>query len=146
MASLTKGRDRKWPLRALAVLIVTTVAFWFCYQPATIFLYGLRDRFVAQVGYPAMRQFAKEFSQSDLLPMEQEQWDDLVRRHAFLRWNRMARARITRHRTVEVYWGSALVGHWGSEVVGEGTLSVPEKDECRVLKVADDIQFIYDYD
>jgi len=146
MASLAKGRDRKWTLGALAVLIGSTVASWFCYQPAAIFLYGLRDRFVAQVGYPAMRQFAQEFSQSDSLPMAQKQWDDLGRQYPFLRWPVMARARITRQGAVKVEWGSPLVGHWGFEVAGEGTLTVPEKDRGLVLKVADDVQFVYDYD
>ncbi|UCD00005.1 MAG: hypothetical protein JSW66_09005 [Phycisphaerales bacterium] len=146
VGSLAKGRDRKWPLRALAVLIVTTIAFWFFCQPTKIFLYGLRDRFIAQVGYPSMRQFAQEFSANDSLPTEQKQWDDLATRYPFLRWNRMARARTTRQGAVEVYWGGALMGHWGFEVAGEGTLSVPDKDEGRVLKVADDIQFFYLYD
>lgn len=45
-----------------------------------------------------------------------------------------------------VEWGGALVGHWGVEVAGKGTLSIPDKDEGQVLKVADDIQFFYDYD
>jgi len=85
IATLATCRDRKWPLRALAVLIGTT-AVWFC-CPATIFLYGMRDRFVAQVGYPMMRQFADEFPQNDELLMEQEQWDDMVRRYPFLNWS-----------------------------------------------------------
>jgi len=146
MEALQKSRDRKWTLGALAVLIVTAVVFWFCYQPATIFLYGLRDRFVTRVGYPMMRQFAQEFSKSDSLPMEQEQWDDLVRRYPFLRSILRARAGITQQGSVVVEWGGALLGHWGFEVADKGTLSVPDKDTGRVVKVADDIQFVYYYD
>jgi len=146
IATLTTGRDRKWPLGALAVIIGATVVFWFCYQPATIFLYGMRDRFVAQGGYPAMRQFAQEFSQNNSLSMEQEQWDDLVTRYPFLRWKLGARAEITRQGAVRVECGSPLVGHWGFEVAGKGTLSVPDKDRGQVLKVADDIQFFFLYD
>ena len=146
MVSLPKSRDRKWTLGALSVLIGTTVVFWFYYQPATIFLYGLRDRFVVQVGYPMMRQFAQEFSKSDSLPMEQEQWDDLVKRYPFLHSILRTRAGITQQGSVVVEWGGSLLGHWGFEVVGKGTLSVPDKDKGRVLKVAHDIQFFYDYD
>ena len=146
LASLATGRDRKWTLGAVVVLIGTTSVFWFCYQPSTIFLYGLRDRFTSQVGYAATRQFAQDFSQSDSLPMEQKQWEHLVKRYPFLRWNRMARARITQQGAVKVEWGSPLLGHWGFEVAGKGALSVPEKDRGRVLKVVDDIQFVYDYD
>ncbi len=146
IASLLKSRDRKWTLGALTVVIGTTVVFWFCYQPVTIFLYGLRDRFVAQVGYPIMRQFAQEFSESDSLLMEQEQWDDLVRRYPFLHSILRTRAGITQQGSVVVEWGGALLGRWGFEVADKGTLSIPNKDKGQVLKVAHDIQFFYNYD
>jgi len=146
ITTLATGRDRKWPLRALAVLIGTAVVFWLCCQPTTIFLYGMRDRFLAQVGYPVMRQFAEEFPQNDELLMEQEQWDNMVRRYPFLNWSSGARARITPQGVVRVEWGSPLFGHRGFDVAGKGTLSVPDENRGQVLKVADDIQFFYLYD
>jgi len=145
MVALFKSRDRKWPLGALAVIIGATVVFWFC-CPATIFLYGMRDRFVAQVGYPMMRQFAREFPQNDELLMEQEQWDDMVRRYPFLNWSTGARARVTPQGAVRVEWGSPLFGHRGFDVAGKGTLRAPDKNKGQVLKVTDDIQFFYLYD
>lgn len=93
-----------------------------------------------------MRQFAQEFSQNDSQPMEQKQWDDLATRYPFLRWSAGAHPWIVRQGAVKVEWGSPLFGHWGFEVAGKGTLSGPKKDRGRVLKVADDIQFFYDYD
>jgi len=147
LALLPKSRDRKWPLGALVVVIGATVVFWFCCQPATIFLLGLRDRFTDQVGYPMMRQFAREFSQSDSLQIEPEQWnDDLVTRYPFLHWKLRTHAGITQQGAVAVGWGGALLGHWGFEVAGKGTLNVPDKNKGRVLKVTDDIQFFYLYD
>jgi len=162
VASLMARRDRKWALGALAVVIGTTGVFWFCVHPATFFLYGLCDRFVAQVGYPTMRQFAAELSQDESLtdadgtlyppgfhgvasPAEQERWDNLVARYPFLGWN-SGSVTISRHGSVQSYWGSALVGHWGFEVALEGTLSVPDKDRGRVLKIANDLHFVSYYD
>lgn len=66
-ASLMARRNRKWTLAALAVVVGTTGVFWFCGNPATVYLYGLRDRFLTQVGYPAMRAFAAEVAQEDSL-------------------------------------------------------------------------------
>lgn len=159
-ASLMARRDRKWTAGALAIVLIAAGLFWF--GVTTIYLYGLRDRFVAQVGYPAMRHFAREIFEDDSLAdadgtlhppgyhgtaslIEQKRWDNLVARYPFLGWNG-GPATISRHGSVESFWGSALTGHWGFEVALEGTLSVPEKDRGRVLKVADDLQFVCYYD
>ena len=160
-ASLMSRRNRKWTLAALAVVVGTTGVFWFCINPATVYLYGLRDRFVAEVGYPAMRHFAREIREDDSLtdadgmlhppdhgaasPVKKKQWDDLVARYPFLAWNG-GPATVSRHGSVEASWGSALTGHWGFEVALEGTLSVSEKDRGRVLRIADDLQFVCYYD
>lgn len=162
-ASLMAHRDRKWAVGALAMTIGAAGLFWFCAEPASVFLYGLRDRFVVQVGYRMMRQFAAELSQDKSLtdregvlqspgyhdaatPRAQKQWDDLVARHPFLGWNGEAGTVIARGGSVSLTWGSGLVGHWGFEVALEGTLSVPEEDRGRILKIADDIQFVSYYD
>jgi len=161
VASLVIGQHRQWTVGALAVVVGASAVFWFCTR--AVFLYGLRDGFRARIGYPMMRQFARELAQDDSLtdangalypagyhgtasPAEQKQWDELVARYPFLSWNGGSRTDVGRDGSVELTWGSALVGHWGFEVAPEGTLSVPEKDRGRVLKVADDLQFVSYYD
>ena len=161
IVSLMTGRNRQWTMGALAV-VGTIGVFFLCTKPTTVFLYGLRDGFRARVGYPTMRQFAREISQDNSLidadgvlyppsddgtasPAQQKQWNDLVARYPFLGWNGGSRT-ISRHGSVQLYWGSALTGHWGFEVTLEGTLSVSEEDRGEVLIVADDIQFVCYYD
>jgi len=161
-ASLLARRDRKWAVGALAVVVSVAGVFWLLAVPGTFFLYGVRDRFVAEVGYPLLRRFATELSQDESLPdadgvlyppgyygtaspAEQKRWDDLVARFPFLTWKGGA-VTVARHGSVQSLWGSALTGHWGFEVATTGALSVPEQDRGQALKIADDLQFVSYYD
>ncbi|MCX5644212.1 MAG: hypothetical protein NTZ17_05950 [Phycisphaerae bacterium] len=157
--SLLARRRRAWTIGALAVVIAAGSAFWFCPPELPGFLHGLRDRFVAEVGYPKMREFAKEMSQagpeaiigrpgmgSPPAPEQQRRWDDLVARYPFLNWTYGAGTVIVRGGIVELTWGSALTGHWGFQVAPDGVVKDIEKDRGKVLRVAADIQFIYYFD
>jgi len=160
VASLVVRHERLWTLGALGIVVVSTAVFWFCFQPVTVFLYGLRDCFAARVGYPTLRQFAREILQDGspieadgalyppgvrghASPDEQKRWEDLVARYPFLGWNGGS-ATFARRGSVRLHWGSALVGHWGFEVVVEGSLHISEDDRERAFKVADDLQFFWD--
>jgi len=60
---LSARQNRVWALGALTVAVAATGAFWFCSPHLPGFLHGLRDRFIAKVGYARMREFAQEVSQ-----------------------------------------------------------------------------------
>ena len=164
VASLVLKRHRPWSVGALIVSIIAIglSPLWDdCQLPG--FLHGLRDRCVAEVGYANMREFAREVSQDDFplvsdglvhrpdrdgaaTPREQEQWDDLVSRYRFLGWNKQSGTIVVGEGQVELYWGSALTGHWGFQVSAGASLEAPEEDRGRVLRVADDIQFVEYFD
>jgi hypothetical protein len=103
-----------------------------------------------------MREFAKEVSQrgeeiviarpgkwSPATPEQQKQWDDLRSRYPFLRWTFGQGTVVARDGIVSLTWGSALTGHWGFQLALEETVKGLEQDRGRVLKVSDDIQFVY---
>jgi len=159
-ASLMARRNRRWTAGALAIVFGATAIFWFGVN--SVFLYGLRDRFVAEVGYPAMHHFAREIIEDGSLtdadgmlhppgchgtasPRQQKRWDKLVARYPFLAWSG-GPATVARHGSVEASWGSALTGHWGFEVLLTGTLQSPDVDRGKALRVCDDIQFVCYYD
>jgi hypothetical protein len=163
VASLVARRDRKWTLGALAIAIVAIGVFVSCAEYLPGFLHGLRDRFVTEVGYAKMREFAREVSHDDFplvsdglmhrpdragaaAPREQERWDDLVARYPFLGWNGQSGAVVVDEGRVELLWGSALTGHWGFQVSTGASLREPEEDRGTALRVADDIQFVEYYD
>ncbi len=156
IGSLLVRRRRAWTIGTLAVVIAAGAGFWFCPPSVLWFLDGLRDRFVAEVGYSKMREFAREVAQTGIevasaggsiagsaSPGQQKQWDDLVARYPFLGWNDGAGSVIVRDGVVQFTWGSALAGHWGFEVALGGTVRDVERDQGVALKVSDDIQFIY---
>ncbi|MHC4518318.1 MAG: hypothetical protein ACYTAS_07005 [Planctomycetota bacterium] len=164
VASLVAKRDRRWSLGALAIALtaIGVSVLWDDYHLPG-FLHGLRDRFVAEVGYAKMREFAREVSQDGFLlvvdgvlgrpgeygaatPRAQEQWDDLVSRYRFLGWNKQSGVVVVGEDQVELHWGRALTGHWGFQVSTGAPLEEPEEDRGRVLRVADDIQFVEYYD
>lgn len=149
-------RHQLWAVGALTIVVAATLAFahFSLYLPG--FLHGLRDRFVMKVGYPKMREFAKEMSGtgtealigrpypgSQATPEQRKRWDDLAARYPFLGWNDGAGVVIVRGGIVQLTWGSALVGHWGVQVAPEGTVKDLEKDRGRAFRISDDIQFIY---
>ncbi len=161
ITSLRVRRDRAWTIGALAIVVVATSVFLLSAPHLPGFLHGLRDRFVTQVGYPKMREFARELSQPGA-PVDSEgilrkpgrgstptskerqrQWNDLLARYPFLEWRFGANTVIVRGGLVELTWGGPLTGHWGFQVAPNGTVGAIDEDEGRVLKVADDIQFVY---
>lgn len=155
--SLSARRHRSWTIGALAVAIMAMLVFVSCASWLPGFLHGLRDRFVAEVGYAKMREFAKEVSQtgaeaiiakpgrwSPATPEQQKRWDDLIARYPFLDWTHGAATIVVRGGLVQVTWGSALTGHWGFQVSPSGKVKDVEEDRRRVLRVSDDIQFVYD--
>lgn len=162
--SLVKRRDRCWTFGALAVSIAAIATCRGVDSRLPGFHEGLRDRFVAQVGYPKMREFADEVSAGTLLtnsdgvirkpgqyrPLsdeEQKAWNDLVSRYPFLAWNHASGAVFTRGDIVELTWGSPLTGHWGFQVCPGGTVKeLTEEDRGFSQKVAADIQFVYYWD
>jgi hypothetical protein len=164
VASLVVKQHRRWSVGMLTISIMATglSPLWDdCRLPG--FLHGLRDRFVADVGYAKMREFAREVSQDNFLlvvdgvlrrpgeygaatPREQKRWDDSVSRYRFLGWNRQSGTIVVDEGQVELYWGSALTGHWGFQVSTGARLEAPEEDRGRMLRVADDIQFVEYYD
>jgi hypothetical protein len=163
VVSLVVKRYRRPSVGALTVCIMAigVAVLWDIRQPK--FLRGLRDRFVAEVGYAKMREFAREVSQDGFLlvvdgvlrrpgeygvatPREQEQWDDLVARYPFLGWHEQSGTVRVGEGQVERHWGSALTGHWGFHVSTGAPLEAPEDDRGRVLRVADDIQFVEYFD
>lgn len=172
VASLALKQHRGPSIGALAVSMVGIGVFVSGVEFAPGFLHGLRDRFVAEVGYAKMRQFAREISQDEFLlvvdgvlrrpgeyvaatPREQEQWDDLVSRHPFLGWHEQSGTVLVGEGDVEVLWGSPLTGHWGfqvstgapvSEVDGQRSPVQPVEGRRRVLRVAEDIQFVAYFD
>jgi hypothetical protein len=163
IASLAVKQHRGPSVGALVISMVGIGVFVSGVEFAPGFLHGLRDRFVAEVGYAKMRQFAREISQDGFLlvsdgvlrrpersgaatPREQARWDDLVSRYRFLGWNKQSGTIVVGEGQVELYWGSALTGHWGFQVSTGAPLEAPEEDRGRVLRVADDIQFVEYYD
>jgi hypothetical protein len=155
--SFAARRDRVWTLSALAIGITATVVFGLAAPHLPGFLHGLRDRFTCRVGYVQMREFAREVSRvgeetiiarpgrwSPATPERQKQWDDLRSRYPFLRWTFGQGTVVVRGGMVWVSWGSALTGHWGFQVAVNGPVEDLEEGYGRVLRVADDIQFIYD--
>ena len=164
IASLVVRRDRAWTIGALAIVLAATGVFVLCAPHLPGFLHGLRDRFVTKVGYPKMREFAREVSQqgfplgpegilqkpgiggNPVSEERQKQWDDLAGRYPFLEWTFGAGTVIVRGGLVELNWGSPLTGHWGFQVAPKGKVGAVEEDRGRVLQVADDIQFVYYFD
>ncbi|MCL5278407.1 MAG: hypothetical protein M1376_00685 [Planctomycetes bacterium] len=154
--SLIARQYRAWTLGALIIVIAATGAFWLCAPHLPGFLHGLRDRFVAKVGYARMREFAQEVSQtgkevviarpgkwSPATPEQQKQWDDLRSRYPFLRWTFGQGVVVARDGIVLLAWGSPLTGHWGCRVAPAGRVENPEEDRCRILRVSEDILFVY---
>jgi hypothetical protein len=163
--SLVKRRDRCWTFGALAVSIAAIAACRGVASRLPGFHEGLRDRFVAQVGYPKMREFAKEVSAGSPLtnsdgvfrrsgqhkPLsaeEQKAWNDLVARYPFLAWNDASGGVVAGGGIVELTWGSPLTGHWGFQVCPGGAVKelTDAEDRGASLKVAEDIQFVYYWD
>ena len=156
---LSARQNRVWALGALTVAVAATGAFWFCSPHLPGFLHGLRDRFIAKVGYARMREFAQEVSQigkeviiarpgkwSPATAEQQKQWDDLRSRYPFLRWTFGQGVVVARGGIVSLTWGSPLTGHWGLHVASAGRVEDPEEDRCRILRVSEDILFVYHSD
>jgi len=154
--SLIARQNRVWTLGTLTVVIVATGVFWLCAPHLPGFLHGLRDRFVAKVGYAGMREFAREVSQigeeviiarpgkfSPATPERQRQWDDLRSRYPLLRWTFGQGVVVARDGIVSLTWGSPLTGHWGLHVAPAGEAKDPEEGRCRILRVSEDILFVY---
>jgi hypothetical protein len=116
-----------------------------------------------EVGYPKMREFAREISQDPSLAETQgvihgpakvglashqvpEKWNGLISRYPFLGWTRGTGVVGARDGVVELTWGSALTGHWGFQVSPGGAVEDLEEDRGTQLRVAEDIQFVYYYD
>jgi hypothetical protein len=145
----------------LIVVVAATVIFALYAGRLPGFLHGFRDRCVAEVGYDKMRDFAREVSQKGFAlgpdgliqhparadypqsPESLKQWDGLARRYPFLNWGHGGAGVIVRGGIIEVYWGGALVGHWGFQIAPAGKVRPAEEDRRRILRVADDIQFFY---
>ena len=157
--SFVARRHRLWAIGALAIVVVATLTFAHSAPRLPGFLHGLRDRFVLKVGYPKMREFAKEVSQitpgatiakpgrwNSATPEDQKRWDDLVTRYPFLGWNDATGTAGAGNGTVGLSWGSALVGHWGFLVAPGGKVKAPEEDRCRILRVSEDILFVNTFD
>jgi hypothetical protein len=160
--SLVKRKDRCWTFGALVVSIAAIATYRGVASRLPGFHEGLRDRFVAHVGYPKMREFANELSRlvdsgvvirnprqdKPLSDEEQRAWDDFVSRYPFLAWNDASGGMFARDGIVELTWGSALTGHWGFQLCPGGTVKelTDAEDRGASLKVADDIQFVYYWD
>jgi hypothetical protein len=141
-------------------VVAATVVFALYAGQLPGFLHGLRDRFVADVGYDKTRDFAREVSQKGFAlgpnglmqhparadypqsPESLKQWDRLAGRYPFLNWGHGGAGVIVRGGIVEVYWGGALLGHWGFQVAPAGKVGQVDEDRCRMLRVSDDIQFV----
>ena len=136
---------------ALVIVLISTTAM--LYLGNSMYLYGLRDRFVEQAGYSNIREFANEVSQKQELVIcgyklsdeSKPIWDDLVSRYPFVSWNNNSGTIIARDGLVSLTWGSPLVGHWGFEVSPNGLVKDIE-DRCRILsilRISDGLQFVY---
>jgi hypothetical protein len=149
-------RHQLWAVGALTIVVAATLAFAHFSLHFPGFLHGLRDRFVMKVGYPKMREFAKEMARTGAEAMiarpgtwnpvtteDQKRWDDLVARYPFLDWNDATGTVLVRDGIVQLTWGSALVGHRGFQVGPEGTVRNLEKGRGAALRVSGDIQFVY---
>lgn len=156
ITSFIVRRHRLWTAAALAVAVIITWAFVSYGSRFPGFLEGLRDRFVTRVGYPKMRDFAKEFSLVDTEAIirgpgrgnsiSEERWTNLALRYPFLDWAYGTGTILVRDGIVELTWGSALTGHWGFQVSPAGAVKDLEEDEGAMLRVAQDIQFVYYFD
>jgi hypothetical protein len=157
--SFLARRHRAWTIGALTVVIGAAYVYWFQLPEFPGFLEGLRDRFAMRVGYPKMREFAREMAQTGPEAIiarpgkwnpptveNQKRWADLVVRYPFLEWNHATGTVLVRGGIVELTWGSALVGHWGFQVAPGGKANDPKEDRCRILRVSDDILFINYFD
>ncbi len=154
--SLLARQHRIWTLGALTIAVAAAGTFWLCAPHLPGFLHGLRDRFVVNVGYIRMREFAREVSQtgeeaiigrpgkwSPATPEKQKQWEDLIARYPFVGWGFGYGTIVVRGGIVHMSWGSALTGHWGFDVALKGTVHDLETHRRRALQAADDIQFVY---
>lgn len=158
--SFGQRKQRNWAIWALIGIVLATTAFVLTAAHLPGFLHGLRDRFVAEVGYAQMRELAKEVSQnaSQLAPYgmiqrpwkwgpvteaEQKRWDELASRYPFLNRTRLSSEIMVQDGIVEVSWGGALIGLWGFRVSPDGAVPDLDTKRWRVLRVADDIQFFY---
>ena len=133
---------------ALVIVLISTTAM--LYLGNSMYLYGLRDRFVEQAGYSDIRKFAYEVSRKQELVIcgymlsdeSKPIWDDLVSRYPFVSWNNNSGTIIARNGLVSLTWGGPIVGHWGFEVSPNGLVKDIE-DRCKILRISDDLQFVY---
>ncbi len=158
--SLVRRRLPRWGLIGLVVVIAAACGFPACARRMPRFVHGLRDRFVAEVGYDQMRAFAAELVNDpsmtnssgimkdprryrDASPSERERWAQMVQRYPFLE---LSGTVVARDGVVRFLRGSALAGHWGSEIAPAGVVPDPDTDHGDFLRVTEDIQFVYYYD
>jgi len=151
-------KHEKWAVGALVGVVVATTALALFARHLPGFLHGLRDRFVAELGYAQMRDFAREVSQDKSLlgpdgmiqrPWKwdsvtgdkRKRWDALASRYPFLNRTRRLSTIVVRDGVIEVNWGGALIGQWGFQISLNGAVPNPDTKHWRVLRVADDIQF-----
>jgi hypothetical protein len=135
---------------ALVIVLISTMAFIFFCDLTLFYLYGLRDRFAEQADFSDIHKFAYEVSQKQELVIcgyklsdeSKPIWDDLVSRYPFVSWNDNSGTIITRDGLVSLTWGSSLVGHWGFEVLPNGQVKDLE-NQGKILKVSNDLQFVY---
>jgi hypothetical protein len=65
-----------------------------------------------------------------------------VSRYPFVSWNNNSGTIIAGDGLVSLTWGSPLVGHWGFEMSPNGLVKGVE-DRCTILRISDDLQFVY---
>jgi len=158
--SFGNRKHQKWAIGALAGVVIATAGFALFAKHLPGFLHGLKDRFVAELGYAQMRDFAREVSRDKSLLVpdgmirrpskwdsvtedEQKRWDTLAFHYPFLNRTRLLSKIIVRDGVTEVNWGGALIGQWGFQVSPDGAVPNLDAKHWRVLRVADDIQFFY---
>jgi hypothetical protein len=130
------------------VVLLSTWAMISFRNPGLICCYGLKGRFVHDVGYTKMREFAKEVSQKQGFEMLRRDssnesmaiWDDLARRYSFLNWNESSGTILARGGVVGLSWGSPLIGHQGFDISLDGKPMAPQ-ERSQFLRVSEDIQF-----
>jgi hypothetical protein len=140
--SLKKRNQLILPCASLLIAIASMWFFLANYEPLSGFLLGMKTRFVNKVGYPKMREFAKEIAlEYEKFAEDPNSREDLSSRYPFLNWAFGKGNFYMGDDVVEHTWGSPLTGHWGFQVSPDG--AVKDIERGKFLRVSKDIQFVY---
>jgi hypothetical protein len=127
-------------------------------EPWMASLVGMKTRISASVGYDTLRSFADEIAHDpdgivwDIAvrhpkgKLDEQRREELSLQYPFLKWG-LGRGRVfLDDNAVTMSWGRGFACTWGFEVAAHGVVPEVYKDGIHgvsVLKVADDIQFIW---